>query len=72
MSPRLCLAKALMSEPVPELLILDEPTNNLDIVNIEFIENLLATYQGALLVVSHDEVFLENINIEKRIIFEGT
>lgn len=69
---RLCLAKALMSEPVPELLILDEPTNNLDIVNIEFIENLLDTYQGALLVVSHDEVFLENINIEKRIIFEGT
>ena len=52
----------------PDLLILDEPTNHLDIDSIEAVEAGLRAYDGALLVVSHDETFLEAINIERRIV----
>ncbi len=61
---RAALAKGFLSGKFPELLILDEPTNNLDLRNIEFLENLLKSFSGALIVISHDEVFLENIGIE--------
>lgn len=47
-----------------ELLVLDEPTNHLDIASREIIEDALIEYQGALLVVSHDEYFLRRIGIE--------
>lgn len=63
---RAALAKGFLSGglgELPELLILDEPTNNLDLANIEFLEGLLKNYRGALIVVSHDEVFLEKIGI---------
>jgi len=60
---RACLAKGLLSSEKPELLILDEPTNNLDLQNIKFIEALIREFKGALIVISHDEVFLENCNI---------
>ncbi len=46
-----------------ELLILDEPTNNLDIESLEIMEQSLNLYRGALVVVSHDQYFLNNINI---------
>lgn len=55
------LAKALLQNPVPQLLILDEPTNNLDLSSVEFIERVLGNYKGAILVTSHDEKFLEKI-----------
>ncbi|WP_374034206.1 ATP-binding cassette domain-containing protein [Bdellovibrio bacteriovorus] len=58
------LAKLLMSQPVPQLLILDEPTNNLDLASLKVLEMALMEYAGALLVVSHDEVFLQNIGVE--------
>ncbi|MET0364160.1 MAG: ABC-F family ATP-binding cassette domain-containing protein [Sphingobium sp.] len=51
----------------PPLLMLDEPTNHLDIASIEAIEQGLATYDGALIVVSHDAAFLDAIGIDRRI-----
>lgn len=65
------LAKILLSASEPQLLILDEPTNNLDLQSLEVLEEALRAYSGALLVVSHDEVFLENIGIEKVLHLEG-
>ena len=56
---RLCLAKALLREP--EFLFLDEPTNHLDIQMVEWLEEFLRDYKGALLVVSHDRLFLDNV-----------
>lgn len=51
----------------PDIIILDEPTNNLDIQNIELLTKAINEYKGTLIVVSHDEAFLEEINIERRI-----
>lgn len=48
----------------PDLLILDEPTNNLELKSIEILEDALNQYRGAILLVSHDEMFAENINID--------
>ncbi len=61
------LAISLMSTPAPQLIILDEPTNHLDLEAIDAIEIALKQYQGAIIAISHDENFLKNINIEKRI-----
>lgn len=55
------LAVSLMSATPPQLIILDEPTNHLDISSIEAVEYALSQYQGAMLIVSHDQQFLENI-----------
>ena len=60
------LAAVLGASP-PPLLILDEPTNHLDIDSIEAVEAGLRAFDGALLVVSHDEAFLEAIGITRRI-----
>ena len=55
---RLMLAKVLLEEP--NLLLLDEPTNHLDIEMLEWLENWLNNFDGAVLIVSHDRVFLDN------------
>lgn len=62
---RACLAMILLGEHVPELIILDEPTNHLDIESIEYLEQTLSDYAGALLVVSHNNTFLEKIGINR-------
>jgi ATPase subunit of ABC transporter with duplicated ATPase domains len=54
---RLGLARLLIAEP--DVLLLDEPTNHLDIQAIEWLEGFLASYKGAVLMVSHDRVFLD-------------
>ncbi|OWV88002.1 ABC transporter [Rhizobium sp. R635] len=64
------LACTLGAAP-PPLLILDEPTNHLDIDSIAAVEAGLRAYDGALLVVSHDETFLENIGITRRLGLHG-
>lgn len=61
------LATILGTKNQPDLLILDEPTNNLDIRSTEILENVLHSYQGAVIVVSHDRKFMENISADKRI-----
>jgi len=56
---RLALAKLLLQEP--ELLLLDEPTNHLDLSGIEWLEGFLASYPGAVLMVSHDRYFIDRV-----------
>lgn len=56
---RVALGKILLEEP--ELLILDEPTNHLDLVAIEWLEKFLKDYNKAVMVVSHDRYFLDNV-----------
>tara|TARA_R110000868_G_scaffold822_1_gene6091 strand:+ start:15741 stop:17348 length:1608 start_codon:yes stop_codon:yes gene_type:complete len=64
---RLMLCGLTIINQAPDLIILDEPTNNLDIQNIEILTEALNEYWGTLLVVSHDALFLEQINIERSI-----
>jgi len=59
------LACRLGGPQPPQLLILDEPTNHLDIESVNAVEAALEAYDGALLVVSHDETFLRNISIQR-------
>ena len=58
------LAAVLGGAEQPDLLILDEPTNNLELKSIEILEDALNQYRGAILLVSHDEIFAKNINID--------
>ncbi|KFZ81836.1 ABC transporter [Amycolatopsis sp. MJM2582] len=64
---RATLACVLFAEPAPQLLLLDEPTNNLDLVSVGQLESALGAYQGAFVVVSHDERFLKEIKVDRRV-----
>ncbi|MBS3652249.1 ABC-F family ATP-binding cassette domain-containing protein [Pseudaminobacter sp. 19-2017] len=65
------LACVLGGPTPPPLLILDEPTNHLDVESLEVVEAGMRAYDGALLVVSHDETFLEAIGISRRLVLEN-
>lgn len=65
---RLMLCSLTISNQAPDLIVLDEPTNNLDIQNIEILTAAINEYQGTLLVVSHDEYFLKQIDVEHSIV----
>ena len=62
---RAAVAQVLLANPVPQLLILDEPTNNLDISSVDWLVQALEAYTGALIVVSHDEDFCRRIRIDR-------
>ena len=64
---RLMICCLNISSKAPDIIVLDEPTNNLDIQNIEILTAAINDYKGAVLVVSHDAVFLEQINITRTI-----
>jgi ATPase subunit of ABC transporter with duplicated ATPase domains len=68
---RASLAALLLAEPPPQLLILDEPTNNLDLDTVAALTEALRQYRGALLVASHDRPFLDDIGLTGEITFSA-
>jgi ATPase subunit of ABC transporter with duplicated ATPase domains len=68
---RAALAALMLAEPAPQLLMLDEPTNNLDLASVRQLTTALESYEGALIVASHDLPFLESIGITRRLLLEG-
>lgn len=62
---RLLLCCLQVSNNIPDLIIMDEPTNNLDIRSLEILTSTIQFYRGTLLLISHDEYFLEEMNINK-------
>ncbi|RKN41333.1 ABC-F family ATP-binding cassette domain-containing protein [Streptomyces hoynatensis] len=62
---RASLAALLLAEPAPQLLMLDEPTNNLDLASVRRLTSALGAYRGALLVASHDLPFLHGIGVTR-------
>lgn len=64
---RLALCCLMVRADTPELFILDEPTNNLDIRNTEILTRVVREYGGTLLVVSHDEYFIDQVGIERSV-----
>ncbi|MFG2998489.1 ABC-F family ATP-binding cassette domain-containing protein [Streptomyces sp. NPDC048340] len=68
---RATLAALLLAEPAPQLLMLDEPTNNLDLASVRQLTDALDSYEGALVVASHDVPFLESIGITRWLLLDG-
>ncbi|MEU5465435.1 ABC-F family ATP-binding cassette domain-containing protein [Streptomyces althioticus] len=68
---RATLAALMLAEPAPQLLMLDEPTNNLDIASVRQLTTALESFEGALVVASHDLPFLESIGITRWLMMEG-
>ncbi|MFC9338885.1 ABC-F family ATP-binding cassette domain-containing protein [Streptomyces sp. NPDC057020] len=68
---RATLAALLLAEPAPQLLMLDEPTNNLDMASVRKLTAALDAYEGALIVASHDVAFLESLGITRWLLLDG-
>ncbi len=62
---RVALARLLLAEPPAQLLVLDEPTNNLDLTTVDVLVDALASYRGGVLVVSHDDDFLARLGVTR-------
>ncbi|WP_217167364.1 ABC-F family ATP-binding cassette domain-containing protein [Streptomyces sp. AC512_CC834] len=67
---RAALAALMLAEPAPQLLMLDEPTNNLDMASVRQLTTALESYEGALIVASHDMPFLESLGVTRWLLFE--
>jgi ATPase subunit of ABC transporter with duplicated ATPase domains len=67
---RLMLCCLTINQQAPDMIILDEPTNNLDIQNVEILTAAINDYKGTLIVVSHDAYFLKEIGVEKSLVLE--
>ena len=61
---RVALAQVLLTDPPPQLIVLDEPTNNLDLQTTEQLIDALGAYRGAIIVVSHDRGFLDRLRLD--------
>ncbi|WP_228918086.1 ABC-F family ATP-binding cassette domain-containing protein [Streptomyces sp. DH20] len=67
---RATLAALMLAEPAPQLLMLDEPTNNLDMASVRQLTTALESFEGALVVASHDLPFLQSIGITRWLMME--
>ncbi|WP_139008130.1 ABC-F family ATP-binding cassette domain-containing protein [Phocaeicola dorei] len=66
---KLALCHLIVCETAPDMIIADEPTNNIDIASMDILAAVLKNYKGTLLVVSHDEQFIHDVDIERTICF---
>lgn len=62
------LACVLYADPPAQLLLLDEPSNHLDLPSVQALETMLRSYQGALVVVSHDDAFMDSVGLTDRLV----
>ncbi|MFE2640962.1 ABC-F family ATP-binding cassette domain-containing protein [Streptomyces nigra] len=67
---RAALAALMLAEPAPQLLMLDEPTNNLDMASVRQLTSALESYEGAVIVAGHDLPFLESIGVTRWLMIE--
>ena len=65
---RAALAARLFARPVPQLLVLDEPTNNLGLEGVQVLADALSQWRGALLLISHDDGFCDRVGVDDVII----
>ncbi len=64
---RLMLCCLMIAESTPDLFVLDEPTNNLDIESFAILTDTIRNYRGSLLVISHDDRFIREIGVTRTI-----
>ena len=64
---KLALCHLIVCDNAPDMIIADEPTNNIDIASMDILATTLKNYKGTLLVVSHDEQFIHDVGIERTI-----